>query len=366
MRTALKYIALAASGVLASVSLAACAQTGTEAGGNENAVLTISSPSSADQHPDLEVWKELVSAKSGGTITFDEFYDGSLCALPDTNTCVGDGRADIGFTSTSYHPTEFPITQIGSLSFQTNDIQAQGSAMQDLYAEYPEMTAEFEDKGQHLLYFSPVGAHQIALTEQVNSLDDLSGKDIRAAGGQSMNIAAIGSNPVAIAPAEVYEAIQRGVLDGASFPTELAAKSKIAEVAPYFHDVGAHTQSMVMMHWSMHKATYDSLSDEQRAAIDEPSAEVLDGIVADHVVPATETSCELAAESGAKFVEIGTPEEGEKWKDEALPRQLEDWKTGAGASLDSPDDFLTRFAELLEEHDSGDDRTPGEICRGIA
>ncbi|MFD1717441.1 TRAP transporter substrate-binding protein DctP [Georgenia deserti] len=332
-------------------------------GGAGEFTLVLTSPTMSDQHPDLHPWMEQITERTDGRVQFETHFDGSLCSLADTSACISDGRADLGFHSSSYNPAEFPITEIGSMPFQTSDIQAQGLAMQQLWNESEEWQAEFDSANQHLLFFSPVGPHQLTMAQEVDSLEDLNGLSVRSTGGQSINLDVLGADPAAIAPVEVYEAIERGVLDGASYPIELAAQSQVAEVAPYVYDFGEHTGSMVMMMWSMNLETWESLPGDVQDVITEVSEEILDGIVPDYAVPAIEGACEAIADAGGEFHPIGTEEEGQALEDEALPQHMDQWTGAVEGGLEDPQAFLDRYHELLEENASGDQRTPGEICR---
>lgn len=363
-----RYGALAAAGAFL---LTSCGQgdsqdeNGSQAGDEDQEVtLTIASPSASETQTDLQEWMELVTEHSGGSIQFEDFYDGSLCSTTEINSCVSDGRADIGRTSASYHPSEFPITRIGELSFQTNDLQAQALAMHDLYDQSDEMQEEFGNQNQRILYFSPVGPHVLASPSEMSSLEELEGLEIRSTGGQSTNLSALGASPVAISPAEVYEALDRGVLDAASFPLELADNNSIPEVAPYLHDTGEHTEAMIIMHWSMNQETYDNLSADQQQAIDEASAEVVSGIVEEHIKPTTENVCQRLIDAGAEFPEIGDEEEAAQWREDALPPQLEEWKSAAGDFVDA-DEFYDTYQQLLSEHETGEEQTPAQICRSL-
>jgi TRAP-type C4-dicarboxylate transport system substrate-binding protein len=89
---------------------------------------------------------------------------------------------------------------------------------------------------KHNLYFlNPIdnGAETLITKFPVNSMDALKGKKIRAVGTKGKVIKALGAIPVYASPAELYTAIQRGVAEGAYWPSHGLMTYGLAEVCQY-------------------------------------------------------------------------------------------------------------------------------------
>lgn len=101
----------------------------------------------------------------------------------------------------------------------------------------------------------------------VDNLSDLQGKKIRVfAKAQADFMAALGAVPVSIPIAEVYSALERGVIDGAVTGPEVANGFKYEEVVDYATDLllGPGAGYVVIA-----QSAWDNLPDSYRAAFEE-------------------------------------------------------------------------------------------------
>lgn len=106
----------------------------------------------------------------------------------------------------------------------------------------------------------------------INSLEDFKGKKIRMAGLiQSQLAQAVGATPVTLATTEIYEALQRGVVDGAEYSSPAADEMlKINEVTKYWLTPGWHQTSSV--YGSMiNKDAWNSLPEDLKIIVEEAS-----------------------------------------------------------------------------------------------
>jgi len=90
-----------------------------------------------------------------------------------------------------------------------------------------------------VLYWTNWNYAPLILREKITSLADLKGKKIRAYGVATDVIESFGGIAVPMAAGEVYQALERGVLDGVyGFDFVTAVAYKLHEIAPNFHDIG--------------------------------------------------------------------------------------------------------------------------------
>lgn len=367
MRTLKKLSVSVAAAAAIALSLTACSSDASaESGKTPKAEVTLSvanfDPENAALAKSFKKWMDVVEEKSDGRIAFEVFYNGSLCGTADMNDCLRDGIADIGFGSSGYAPADFPLAELGSVGFQSADMQASSDALQQLHAESKEMQDEFAAANQRLLFFSPAGAHAIALKDKVSSLKDLQGKSIRATGAQSISLDELGANPVAAGLGEVFESIERGVLAGGSFSPELASKIRIYEVAPNFYDTGVYTGGIIQMMWTINNGAWDSLDPELQGAVNAATEAVRPTVTKDFLTPGTEDACQTMIKAGATFNEIGPEAEGKAWADSAKKRLEKNWIDNASKSVADPAALLTRYQELIVANASDDQRTAAQIC----
>lgn len=362
MRSSLKIASITAA---AGLLFTACGGESNDTGSNGAEVtLTVAeaSPETTALGQSFTAWMNEVEERSGGRIQFETHWNAALCGAPDMNDCIRDGIADIGLGSPGYAPGDYPLAEIASIGFISPDMQGSADALQQLHDETPEMQEEFSNANQKLLFFSPAGAHAIALNEEVEKLSDMEGLSIRATGGQTISLDELGANPVNASLGEAYESIDRGVLAGGSFAPELAAQIRIHEVAPHFYDTAAYHGGVTQMMWTINQSTWDSLGPELQEAINGATEAVQPTVADSFLTPTTEEVCRSMIDEGALFHEIGPKGDGEAWAEQALVRLEDNWASNADGQIDDPAALLDRYKELIEENDSGDHRTAAQIC----
>jgi TRAP-type C4-dicarboxylate transport system substrate-binding protein len=87
-----------------------------------------------------------------------------------------------------------------------------------------------------------------------------------------MMLEALGAIPVGLPPAQIYESLQKGVIDGLVMPWDPMHSFKLAELINYHLDARCYT---VSFYFVMNQRRYESLPEEVRAAIDSISGDHL-------------------------------------------------------------------------------------------
>src|SRR5699024_7299375 len=105
----------------------------------------------------LQEWADAVEEASDGSLDITIYGNGSL--LPGTEILEGvaDGRAEMGITSSNYHPAEMPLWNVVAIPYVSENGFATTQALNELYLDNEDFSAEFERLGVHALGFYPVG-----------------------------------------------------------------------------------------------------------------------------------------------------------------------------------------------------------------
>jgi len=105
--------------------------------------------------------------------------------------------------------------------------------------------------------------------EPIRNLDDLKGKRLRLSGlEQGKVLEALGGNQVSIAGHELYQALERGVIDGAEFSTpNVDVSAGLHQVTEYWSTPGWH-QSASTFGVMINKNAWDQLSDEAKEKLE--------------------------------------------------------------------------------------------------
>ena len=250
---------------IAGVSMSAHAQT-TE--------LTVSSwlPPSHPIVEDMVVpWIKQVEEATNGSVSI-KILPKPVGSPPAHFDIARDGLADITFGVHGYQPGRFVLTSVAEMPFLGDSAEATSVAYWRIYEKY------MADKGEHdgvkVLSVFTHGPGVIMTTgDPIEQMSDLDGMKIRVGGGIIKDLAGAMNVVAILKPAtQVYEILSRGIADGVFFPMESLAAFKLEGLLKNLTEVpgGLYNTSFFLV---MNPASYDKLSDEQKAAVDAASGE---------------------------------------------------------------------------------------------
>jgi TRAP-type transport system periplasmic protein len=200
----------------AVIAITALGAAGTaKADGPSIIKLGSTSPAKASQVTHVyKPWIERMEKDSGGTLKIEAFYGGSLVRSHRKQyEGLVNGMQDGATVVTSYTEKLFPDFGLFSLPFMFRGTGCEEAA----YAAwnlYERGMIRGLDKVHVVAVFTNdnSGMH---FNEAIDSLDDIKGMKIRAAGpGEAGVIEALGAVPVSMSIAQVAESLHRGVIDG--------------------------------------------------------------------------------------------------------------------------------------------------------
>ncbi|OBA00233.1 TRAP transporter substrate-binding protein [Halomonas sp. G11] len=213
----------------------------------------------------FEAWAETIEEVSGGDLTVEMFPSGTLAKPDAIYEAAANGIADIGATAQGYTAGRFPLSQIVELPGVATTATQGACVLQTLYDD-GHLDSEYEDTRPLFMFTTgPGGIHTI--DTDVQRPEDLEGLRIRrptAVAGQMLDN--MGAEPVGMPAPDIYTSMQRGVIDGLSFPWEGLKGFRINELVNYHTEVPFYTLIFVA---TMNQRAYDSLTPEQQAVIND-------------------------------------------------------------------------------------------------
>lgn len=357
-------VPLVTSALAAAVALVAAACSG--ASSDDGVTLSVNYPVS-ENHAHTRVflaYAEEVTARTDGQVNFEHHYNASLCELPAAIGCVSNGTVDIAFETHAFTP-ELALASLSSTAFVSRDLQAAADAHSQLHQENEAYRSEFEDRGVEVLFHVPNSAAVLAAGEPIESLADLDGMSVRAAGPMAMAMEGLGANPVATDPAEIYESVERGVVQGLVLPLESVVDMRLHEVGPHIYDIGEHVGLYAMSGYAINQSVWESLPDDVRDVMTEVAAEMAPSFVEDFLIPFIAEVCVTAVEEGATVEPIGPASQGEAWAAQGREEQVAAWIDSA-ASVEDPQAAVDQYVEAYESL-AGEPTTPThDVCGDAA
>lgn len=263
------------------------------------------------------VFKSELEARTGGQIKVEIYPSGTLGNERETMEQVKAGITQSYISSVGGVAPFYPLIDITSMPFAYNSYEI-GCALYD--GPFGKEFAEDIRKktGMRVLGFIPQGFFQFTNSKRaIKSPEDMQGLKMRTMNNplhmEFMNSLGAAATPVAWA--EIYTALQTGVVDGQHNPITVINLGKLFEVQNYI-TLSNHMAGLYV--WVINDAWFQGLSPEEQAAVQGAAdAAVIAGRGIDRLITATEKGLPTLA---AKM-EVYTPtaEEIEKFRELAIP-----------------------------------------------
>ena len=221
-------------------------------------VHTFNSPKSIAVSGFLEPWAAKISTQSKGRVAVQVFPAMQLGGRPaDLYGQARDGVVDAVWTLPGYSPGRFPLTEVFELPFVCGDAKATSQALAAFHRKW--MRDEYQDT-QPLVFHATAPGQLHTVNHPVRGLADLRGLKVRAASQTGAAVLeALGAIPVGMPAPQVYEALARGVVDGALLPWTIMRPFRLHEVTRHHTEVFLGCTPFVL---TMNKARYQGLPAE--------------------------------------------------------------------------------------------------------
>ncbi len=213
------------------------------------------------RHKGFEKFAELVAQKTSGRVRIDIFPSGQLHGFTESVDAIRGGVTDMS----SIQPGEqrLPCYRATALYPAVVSLDRQ----LDLDAAYSALVAPEAAK----INLVPVMNSNFSYDQEwwfkgpIEDLGKLEGKLVRSVGPlTSAMIEAWGGKPVFIAPKELYQSAERGVVNGINMGVATFSSWKLWNVMPYMIKAGLFYGNTIFM---MNKGKYDALSPQDQQAL---------------------------------------------------------------------------------------------------
>ncbi len=208
---------------------------------------------------------EQTSEATNGKVRITVVPDGKLLASTDIAEGVLAGTADMGWMLTGFFPEQFPLSEAVTLPMLFEDSYVASQVLMDLYACSPELQNELRNYKVLQMYTNPINT--IFANERIERISDLEGMHIRATTGVAADIvAAWGGSPLLMGPEEIYQSVEKDVLDAMVFEWSGFEMYNLGEVTHYCVNVPVTCGVFMTV---MNQDSYNRLPEEYQVVIDE-------------------------------------------------------------------------------------------------
>lgn len=294
----------------------------------------------------LEWFASELETRSNGDLTIEFYWGGSLLGGRDTLTGVASGVADMGTVVGFFTPRELQAYNLADLPVDNSDMWVGMRAIYDLVQGNQALQDEFANAGVRYVTNFTTGPIQLICNSGMDGIDNISGKKIRASGPYGDALGTLGAEISQMSQADVYQALDSGLIDCNQ---------------NYYYAIEAYRQHEVADHilaldWGQNLSfgvvinpmTYDSLSDENRAVLDEVGSDFID-----HLAEVMQESDDAAKEAMSQSVTIsGLTEADRERLMEASQQTISAWAEQASAAGLDSEQLLAEYGELIDKYSS--------------
>jgi TRAP-type C4-dicarboxylate transport system substrate-binding protein len=209
---------------------------------------------------------EEVAKVTEGRVNFKIYPGGALAAPKESYDSIVTGIQDAGWGLQGYTAGKFPLHSVIHLPFMADGTGAELSVVaQKLYDQFPEIQKEYGDVKPLWLHTADPYAI-VTKGKAVKSFEDVKGLKLRAPSVEaSAMIESWGATPVSFPAPEIFDSLQKGVIDGAVLPVSAIKDFNLFEVVDYV-TLGNFNTSLFFV--VMNKSSYDKISEEDKTKFD--------------------------------------------------------------------------------------------------
>jgi TRAP-type C4-dicarboxylate transport system substrate-binding protein len=211
-----------------------------------------------------EAWCKEVEKRTNGRVKVEYFPKGTLTKAKQCYDGVVTGISDIGLSVLAYTAGRFPVLSAIDLPLGYTS----GKVATAIANQYVQTFNPKEIQDTKVMYLHAHGPGLVHTRDKpVRKLEDLKGLKLRGHGTSAKFQKALGAIPVGKPMPECYQMIQKGVVEGASYPFEANKGWRLAEVTKYSTAAfsAAYTTTFFVV---MNKAKWNALPSDIKKIIE--------------------------------------------------------------------------------------------------
>jgi TRAP-type C4-dicarboxylate transport system substrate-binding protein len=304
------------------VAAAAMLLVGSAAGAQQPVELKLgfwTPPMVATNQKVLLPWIEAVTASSEGTLKLTWFKGETLGNARTIYDNVLNGVADVGWVLPDLLTGRFPRLSVAGLEFIAEGLDSEKASVA-LWRTFAGGALDEDFVRAKPLAINLLPIALIHSTFPVRRLEDLKGRKINA-GAHVEIMRRMGAVPVPVPLPELYQSLQKGVIEGTSMPWTGTTAFRIQDVTRHHVATGWHSGYTSVL---MNRKVFDGLPAKAKAAIEKHSGEALSRSYGRIFDVLNAEDLEAAQKKPGHEIVALAPEEAARWRQFAAPI-IEDW-----------------------------------------
>lgn len=266
-------------------------------------------------HTDVMVpFAKAVKKATDGRVKITIYPGGVLGRPPQQYNAAATGIVDIAFGLHSYTPGKFPLVSVLELPFMVTSAKQGSYVLWKLYEKFPQIRAEHSEVKVLSLWTHDTG--QILTKKPIRAMSDLKGLKLRCPSAtQKRVIQAWGATPVMMPVTQLYESLQRGVVDGAVIPFSGIRDFNLQEVAKYLTVGDFYVCTFFLV---MNKDAWNKISSKDQGIIEGLIGKKMSDKAGAAFDAAAKLGYQTCKKAGMNIYRL-PPDELAKWKKAIMP-----------------------------------------------
>lgn len=347
-----KFLALLLA-LAMTLSLAACSKdggNGSNGSGDDNKVYRLSlsfhDSSQAIKTQFVQKWADEVKEATNGRVEITVYAGGTIASATDALDAVKQKTCDMAVCFTSFFPGQFPLTEVVSLPMTgiTNAVQAT-NVLWDLWDYSPALQDELSDYKVLMLYTNPNNI--IGTTTPVYTANDMKGLKLRVSSGTPTDMSvAWGATPMSISSSEIYQSMEKDVIQGYLIDYTGVNAWSLYEVTDYYTEMPFYVAPWALL---MNMDSWNALPEDLQEIISSLSGRDRSLAFAEvNEEEANDTRTMAVEKYGATIIEP-TEEQLATFKP-AAEAYADDWIKKYGTDSFDAADYVNKTLELAAQY----------------
>lgn len=326
------------------------AEPGNSGGSDDGKVYQLSlsthDPATSNKTAFHQEWADRINEASGGRIEVTVYSAGSLAGGTGALDAMRTGACDIAWVYPAYFPGQFPLSEVLTLPLGFDSVPQAASVLWDLYESEEALQAELAEFVPIMMHSNP--SNIIASIEKypISSMADVSGLKFRASAGAASDLLiAWGATPMQMGPGDIFQAIEKGTVEGYIFDYSGIISFSLQEVTANYTDMAVYLGPYYLL---MNKSSFDALpQDLQQVILDNSTREV--SLEMGYIFEADELrSKQLIIDAGGNIIPVSAEDEAEfKAASQTL---LDNWIATNDSSDFDAQAFVDKAAALAAQY----------------
>jgi TRAP-type C4-dicarboxylate transport system substrate-binding protein len=214
----------------------------------------------------LTPWTKEVEKRSGGKMVVRMFPSMQLGGKPpELYRQMVQGISDIVFTLPGYTASDFPMMALTELPGTATSAE---DGTRKLWANFDKFFAKEYADAKVLMLWNSDTAGIMSRAKPVRTMEDMKGMRIRTPSrAQSAQLTALGATPVDMPVTQIYNSLERGVIDATMIPLSAMLDFKLLEVVKYLTVDAPLGRSPFLV--ALSRKRYDGLTPDLKKIIDD-------------------------------------------------------------------------------------------------